>query len=280
MDTQNTERKLSQKALKSVRRRHNWALQFCNNYERLQASGFAYAMVPAMKELYDTPEEQCRNLERHLQFYNSHHSASALIIGSVTALEEQGQSELVNSIKLGLMGPLAGIGDTLQYALLSGISSMIAAGLAAEGSWLSVPVIVLPMIFCFLIRWPLFDLGYKKSIAILEDVSEASMFDKIQKFASVLGLMVIGGFIPSILQKLQVTLSYTKEITDAVTGEVNSQTLALQEIFDSILPCLLPAAVAAFAYWLIKTKKVKPLRALLIIGVIAFVLGVAGILGV
>lgn len=67
-----TNKKLSKAALSKCATRHNWGLQWCWNYERMQASGFAWAMVPVMKELYDTDEEVCSNLERHMQFYNTH----------------------------------------------------------------------------------------------------------------------------------------------------------------------------------------------------------------
>ena len=67
-----TNAKLSKKAISSACTRHNWGLQWCWNYERMQAAGYAWAMVPVIKELYDTTEDQCRQLERHMQFYNTH----------------------------------------------------------------------------------------------------------------------------------------------------------------------------------------------------------------
>ena len=94
-----TNAKLSKKALSSAAHRHNWALQWCWNYERMQAAGYAYAMVPVIKELYDDVDEQCRQLERHMQFYNTHPGASALIIGAGVALEEAYQPEIHDSLK-------------------------------------------------------------------------------------------------------------------------------------------------------------------------------------
>lgn len=112
-----TYKKISQKALQRAAFRHNCTLEWCWNYERMQATGFAYAMVPILKELYDNDEEICRNLERHLQFYNCHPGASAVIMGASIALEEGYQPEMSDSIKVALMGPLAGIGDTVQAVL-------------------------------------------------------------------------------------------------------------------------------------------------------------------
>ena len=165
-----TNAKLSEQALKQAATRHNWALQWCWNYERMQASGSAYAMVPVMKELYDNNDEICENLERHMQFYNCHPGGSAVIMGAAVALEEGYESEMSDSIKVALMGPLAGIGDTIQAVLVKPIAYIIAAGLAAEGSFLSLPVIILPLLALFLARWPLFKWGYNRSVAILEDI--------------------------------------------------------------------------------------------------------------
>ena len=92
-----TNAKLSAGALKKAINRHNWALQWCWNYEKMQAAGYAYAMVPVIKELYDDNDEQCRQLERHMQFYNTHPGASALIFGADVALEEAYQTETGDS---------------------------------------------------------------------------------------------------------------------------------------------------------------------------------------
>ena len=143
--------KLTAGALKKACSRHNWALQWCWNYEKMQAGGYAYAMVPVIKELYDGEENQCRQLERHMQFYNTHPGASALIFGAGVALEEAGQPEVHDNLKVALMGPLAGIGDTIQAVLVTPPFNIIAAGMAAEGNWASILVSTLPLLVLFLL---------------------------------------------------------------------------------------------------------------------------------
>ena len=194
-----TNAKLSEQALKKAASRHNWTLQWCWNYERMQASGFAYAMVPVLKELYDNNDEVCENLERHMQFYNCHPGGSSVIMGAAVALEEGYETDMSDSIKVALMGPLAGIGDTIQAVLVKPIAYIIAAGLAAEGSFLSLPVIILPLLALFLARWPLFKWGYKRSVAILEDIEGNTDFNTLRKAAQILGLTVVGGFVPSMI---------------------------------------------------------------------------------
>jgi len=272
-----TNAKLSEQALKKASTRHNWALQWCWNYERMQASGFAYAMVPVLKELYDNNDEVCEHLERHMQFYNCHPGGSAVIMGASVALEESYETDMSDSIKVALMGPLAGIGDTIQAVLVKPIAYIIAAGLAAEGSFLSLPVIILPLLALFLARWPLFTWGYKRSVAILEDIEGNTDFNTLRKAAQILGLTVVGGFVPSMIG-LALKYTYSKTLTDPNTGEAVVKTVALQDTLDGILPKLLPILLVAFCYWLLK-KKVTPVRVILIVAVIAFVLGALGILG-
>lgn len=270
-----TNNKLSQKALKSANARHNWALQWCWNYERMQAAGYAYAMVPVIKELYDDEDERCRNLERHMQFYNCHPGASALIMGADVALEESYQPEVGDNLKVALMGPLAGIGDTIQAVLVMPPFNIIGANLAAEGSWLSLFVTTLPLLVLWLIRFPLFNYGYKQGVNIINDVSGSNALDKLQVMASVLGVTVMGGFIPSILANLKIK-DIVRQMVNEETGEVVEQVISIQKGLDSILPYFLPIALTALCYWLIKIRKVTPLMAILLITVLGFVCGALG----
>ena len=151
----------------------------------MQAAGYAYAMVPVIKELYDDNDEQCRNLERHMQFYNTHPTASAVIFGADVALEESYETEMGDNLKVALMGPLAGIGDTIQAVLLTPPFNILAASLAVEGNWLAPVMAVLPVFALFVLRWPLFKFGYKRSVNVIEDVSGSSGFEQLQSMASV-----------------------------------------------------------------------------------------------
>ena len=272
-------RTISKKALHKTRFRHNWGLQWCMNYEKMQGSGFAYGMVPVIQDLYDSEEEQCRHLERHIQFYNCHPAGSAAICGIVCALEEKQQSDTADSIKVALMGPLASVGDTIQGVLVKPLVSLVGAGMAAEGNWLSIFMVTLPMFACFLARWPAFNLGYKQSLNLLNNMQNSFSFDKLQVAASVLGLTVIGGFIPSILgSKLQLAYQMTKTITDPATGEAVEQAFKLQESLDSLLPYILPIVFVGACYYMLKKKKMTPVKVILIIAVLTFVLGATGVM--
>lgn len=266
-------KKLSQAALKKACNRHNWALQWCWNYEKMQAAGYAYAMVPVIKELYDGEEEQCRQLERHMQFYNTHPGSSALIIGAGIALEEGGQPEVHDSLKVALMGPLAGIGDTIQAVLVTPPFNIIAAGLANEGSAIgAILASSLPILALFILRWPLFNYGYKQGANVINDVSGAGALDKLQVGANILGVTVMGGFVPSMIG-VTLPVKLGKDLTiDGATVEAKT----LQQVLDAIFPYLVPLALTFGCYYLIKYKKMSPLTVILILFVVTFVLGAIG----
>ncbi len=273
-----TNKQLSKQALKKANTRHNWTLQFCWNYERMQASGFAYSMVPVMKELYDTNDEVCENLERHMQFYNSHPGASAVIMGASVALEENYQPEVSDSIKVGLMGPMASLGDTIQAVLVQPLAYIFSAALAAEGQLLlSMLVLIVPFLAMFIARWPLFNWGYKRSVNLISDISGESDFNLLREAAQILALTVLGGFIPSMIG-ISLKPQIVQSMADPETGEMVEQAIKLQDTLDGILPYLLPIALVALCYVLLKKAKFTPVLVICIVAVACFALGALGIL--
>ena len=272
-----TNKKLSKKALSKAAFRYNVCLQWCWNYEKMQAAGYAYAMVPAFKELYDDNDEICRHLERHMQFYNTNPWAGCLQFGASLSLEEAYQCEVADSLKVALMGPLAAIGDTVSSVLLSPPLNILAASLASEGNWLAVLVAILPSLITFSFRYPLFKYGYRKGEEVISDVAGSGTFDTMQVAASILGITVIGGFVPSILSSL-----YFNDITIGSivneAGETVANTVAIQSTLDSILPYLIPIVLTAMCYTLIKKFRISPLKTILIVVVLTFVLGALGIM--
>ena len=266
--------KLSESVLKKARARHNWCLQWCWNYEKMQAAGYAYAMVPVFRQMYDDEATICRNLERHMNFYNTHPGASALIFGADVALESAGQAETGDSLKVALMGPLAGIGDTIQGVLITPPFNIIAASLAAEGNWASILVSTLPLLALFIARWPLFNYGYKQGVNIIEDVSGVGKFDKLQHGSSILGCTVMGGFVPSMLN-VKLPIKIGKDLVNEA-GEIIQEAKTLQQVLDGIMPCLVPVVFTGICYYLVKFKKAKPLISILIVALVSFVLGAIG----
>ena len=257
-------KKLSQAALRKACSRHNWALQWCWNYEKMQAAGYAYAMVPIVKELYDGEEEQCRQLERHMQFYNTHPGASALIFGAGVALEEAGQPEVHDNLKVALMGPLAGIGDSMK-ATTDSIFGAICASIAMGGSILGAILYeILNIIYYYVFGYYTYNFGYTKGMSFLTEVNESGILDRLMDAACTLGMMSVGALIPA---WCSFNLNHDFVVNDVVIN--------LQNELNNIMPGLAPLGLTLILAGLY-SKRVNSLKLVLGMFVVAFLLALVG----
>lgn len=192
--------KLSQKARMSVCWRHQF-LQGSWNYERMQNGGWCYAMIPAIKALYKDKDQQAAALKRHLEFYNTHPYVSAPIIGVTLALEEERangapvEDTAIQGVKVGMMGPLAGVGDPVFWFTVRPILGALGASMALSGN------IIGPLLFFILwnlIRmaflWYTQEFGYNVGTTIAKDLS-GGLLGKITEGASILGMFIIGALV-------------------------------------------------------------------------------------
>lgn len=242
------------------------------NYERFQALGYAFMMVPLIKKLYQSTEERASALKRHLEMYNSHPWMANPIFGATSVMEEQNakgneMKKAINNIKVGLMGPFAGIGDSLVYGTIRPILASIGAAMALQGS------IVGPILF--LVLWNVINFGFrywslmygrKTGINILKQMKESNIVQKISEGASVLGLLVLGVLVASWVN-ITTPLEYT-------TGE---ETQSVQEVLDSIMPSMLPLAATLIIIFLLR-RNISPNKILIGIFAVSFLLGGTGIL--
>ena len=249
------------------------------NYERLQATGFAQAMTPAIRRLYHTPEDIKAALKRHLVFFNTEPQWGAVIPGIVLAMEEERANgaeiddDAINSVKTGLMGPLAGIGDTLDQGTITPILLALGIGIAgvtvtggqavlgATGNPLgAILYIILESVIIIAVSYFLFTQGYYRGRTFVTDVLRSGLMDKIVVGATVLGNMVLGA-----LAAQFVTLFLAPTIT--VTGtSINLQT----GILDKIMPGLLPLAVVLTCWYLLR-RRVSPILLLVVFLIVALV---------
>ena len=244
------------------------------NYERMQALGFAYAMEPVLRRLYPDRDNYAAALQRHLVFFNTSPVVGApLIVGSAISMEEAGAPASAEGIKVGLMGPMAGIGDTLNYALYNSIIFTIAASFALQGNWFG-PVFALLFISIpyFLVRRWQFFWAYNRGKAIATDIGRG-LLDKITMGSTVFGLIVLGGFIPSIVHMVT-TLTYRQHLT--VQGKQVTQTVNVQDQLNTVLPYVLPVAVTALAYIAMKKYRLNPVWVIVGLAVIGIALGWGG----
>ena len=276
------------------------------NYERMQNLGWAYALIPAIKKLYTSKEDRAAALERHLEFFNTHPYVAAPIIGVTLALEEERANgaeiddTAIQGVKIGMMGPLAGVGDPVFWFTVRPILGALGASLAMAGN------IVGPLLFFFgwnIIRmaflWYTQELGYKAGSEITKDLS-GGIIQKITKGASILGM-----FILAVLVERWVSITFTVNLPatqlsegayiefpkgnvtgtelQGILGDVASglsltstQTNTLQGQLDSLIPGLMGLLLTFFCMWLLK-KKVSPITiiiGLFIVGIIARFFGI------
>ena len=293
---------------KSDRRKVWWRTTFLQgswNYERMQNLGWAYSLIPAIKKLYTTKEDRAAALERHLEFFNTHPYVAAPIMGVTLALEEEKANgaeiddTAIQGVKIGMMGPLAGIGDPVFWFTVRPILGALGASLASAGN------IVGPLIFFFgwnIIRmaflWYTQEFGYKAGSEITKDLS-GGLLQKITKGASILGMFILaalverwvnvtftlslpstqlskgayiefpngavtGGKLQEILGQVQSGLSLTQEKANTLQGQL-----------DSLIPGLMGLLLTFLCMWLLK-KKVSPIVmiiGLFIVGIVAHVIG-------
>jgi fructoselysine/glucoselysine PTS system EIID component len=228
------------------------ALEANFNFESWQNSGFAFSMIPVLKRLYPAKEKMSLALRRHLQFFNTTAHGSTLILGITAAMEEQNSqqegfdAESINTVKTGLMGPLAGVFDSLFWGTLKVIAAGVGISLAVNGNILG-PILFL-LVFNLphiLLRYNLTFIGYETGNKFLQNLAKSNIMDKLTTGASILGLMVIGAM-PAILMPVK---------TPIMIGTEGSQ-VALQGIFDQLVPGLLPLGLTFLAFWLVK-KNIK-----------------------
>lgn len=258
-----------------------WRYLFLNqlgwNYERMQSVGYCAAILPILRKTRPDPEEFKEAFITNLNFFNTNPVVGyPLILGAHAALEEAGASlETTEGLKVGLMGPLAGVGDTLVWALYNSIIMSIGAVMALDGNVLGpILVILLVLIPYFAVRYWQFFWAYNQGTNLIAQLG-GGMIARITELATLVGLIVIGGFAPSIVS-LGVQYEWSREVE--VRGEMTTQVVNIQQQLDAILPYMLPVLVTALAYWLLK-RGWSPIAVIGLLTVIGFIGGATGIFG-
>ena len=298
---------LSKKDRLSVALRSTF-LQGSWNYERMQNGGWCYSIIPAIKKLYKTEEDRAAALKRHLEFYNTHPYVSAPVMGVTLALEEERANgmpvddQTVQGVKVGMMGPLAGVGDPVFWFTVRPILGALGASLALSGS------IVGPLLFFVvwnIVRiaflWYTQEFGYKVGTSIAKDMS-GGLLGKVTEGASILGMFIIGAlvqrwvsisFTPVVSQVTQSKGAYIEwdklpkgaaGIKEALTqyhslganGLNQVKVTTLQQNLDQLVPGLAALLLTLLCCYLLK-KKVSPIViiiALFVVGIVARVIGI------
>ena len=235
------------------------------NYERLQALGLTNMMIHPIKKLYPK-EKQADELKKYMVFFNTEpHMVGPVIHGIALSMEEARangakiSAEDINGVRTGLMGPAAGIGDTVQQGIIFPILASIGATMALEHNYFGP--IMFTLIFeliIYSIGYWMFMYGYKKGKSSVVSILKSGLLDKVTNAFSIVGLMVVG------------TMAATRvTIKTPLVWHVGQSVIKLQSLFNQIAPSLIPLLITLLVWWLLR-KKVN--ASIIVVGI--FVVGI------
>lgn len=247
------------------------------NYTKEEAPGFVLSMMPIIEKVYDNEEDKKAAYRRHTELFLTEAHMSHIILGITAAMEEQNalkkdefDPESINAIKAALMGPFAGIGDSLYHGTLRPLVAGLCVSLIAATNYTSPLGSILFVIIMGgigqLIRYFGITQGYEKGFDLVDKIQNSGMLNKITKYAGIVACVVIGGWVSAFVW-VSTPISFT-------SGET---TIALQSVLDGLMPNLLPLVTTLTCYYLLKKKKVSPVALIIgvmILGIILYALGI------
>ena len=282
-------------------------LQGSWNYERMQNGGWCYAIIPAIKKLYKTKEERTAALKRHLEFFNTHPYLASPVMGVTLALEEERANgaavddTAIQGVKVGMMGPLAGVGDPVFWFTIRPMLGALGASLALGGNILG------PILFFVawnIIRWAFMwytqEFGYRAGSKITDDMS-GGLLQYVTSLASIMGMFVLGALIERwvsinftpVVSKTTLSKGAYIEcyklpkgaagIKEALTQQASGMALdptkvtTLQDNLNQLIPGLAALLLTFLCMWLLK-KKVSPIVIILGIFVVGIVFHLIGLM--
>lgn len=260
---------LTKKDIRSISRRWILGSQIAWNYEKQMAVGYLWAMLPIIRKLYKEPDETKEMLKTHIQFFNTTPHMGGFILGIDAATEEQEgyrAKEAVKGLKTGLMGPFAGVGDTLFGVLFPTIFGSVAAYMGQQGNITGALIWLLANIAILVFRYFTTGIGYREGAKIISSAKDK--LDALTAAATLLGITVVGALVPTVV-KANVAAKFK-------SGEI---IVKGQDILDQIMPCLIPVLVVAGIYWLLGRKRMSSTKAILLVMVLSILFYAVGFLG-
>lgn len=238
------------------------------------ASGFCYSLMPFINQYYQKEQDKKDALNRHIVWFNTTQNVSTFVMGLSASMEKENSQKTdfdassINAVKSSLMGPLAGIGDSLFWGVLRVVAAGVALSLAQDGSFLAPIVFLLvyniPSIAC---RYFLAFVGFSVGAKYIEELYASGLINILTKAACILGLIMVGGMTSNI-----VTFN---SILTVSSGE--NATLSLQSILDQIFIGIVPLTTTLLCFYLMNTKKVSFNIIIISIVVVSILLAILGI---
>ena len=282
-------KKVSKKSLNSSFWRWFYGNLTCFSHEHMQTFGYMWSMLPIIQELYETKDEQAEKLQTYYPFFNTEPQIGSIVVGITAGLEEarangaeEIDDEMINGIRAGLMGPLAGIGDSLIVGTYIPVLLVIALGLAEGGSIIGplFYIVVWNVTSIFFQKW-IYNKGYELGGSAVE-VIVGEQATALRESVIVMGQVIVGamaGTWVSITTSVQLTTSIQNKtemviegskVIEKVTGTQEVPVL-LQEKLDGAFPGVLTLLFVLGCWWLMAKKAISPIKIMLLMVVVAIV---------
>lgn len=260
--------KLTKADFQQINRRNLVGFQAGWNYERMQHSGYLWIILPQLRKIYGDNTEELKTAARThcAPFFNTSNFLNTIITGIDLAIEEEEgiQSlETVASLKTGLMGPLASIGDSIFGSLLPTIFGALAANMASQGNPLGIFIWIAVNVVVDWFRCKQTYIAYDQGMKLVTTMSD--QLNAITDAATVMGVFMVGALV-----------STNVGIVISAPIDLGGVTVDLQHICNMICPKLVPAALVGFVYWLLGKKGMTSTKAIFIVLILAIILGGLG----
>ncbi len=271
-----TKRILTKKDVSNMFLRWWWYCEQSNSFARLQSVAYCCAFIPCLKKLYgNDPEEYSAALQRHLMFFNTEGIWGSVIHGITLAMEEQRAlgapigADAITGIKAGLMGPFAGVGDTIDWATFMPLVYILFIPMAANGNMMGA---ILPFAVVGAVTYiegHIYSrLGYRLGTRAALNILQGKAINTFISCASVLGLFMMGGL----------SASMVHVVTPLYIPTAANPALVQSNILDAIAPGILPLVVILGTYKYIMSGN-SITKATLYLTAFGLVAGALGILG-
>lgn len=266
MESNATEKMLTKKDLRNMAFR-SFFLQASFSFERMQAGGWEYMLLPALKKIYkNDPDKLKAALKDHLEFFNINPFVVTPVAGIIAAMEEKGEDrEAIRGVKYALMGPMAGIGDAIIWLTIFPICQGLGASLAMQGNFAGpILSLVLFNVLHFVLQFGGIGYGYNTGLSAMSKLKTGTK--QLSKLASIVGLTVLGALIASYVSMSTPLVIYAGKVSIKLQADV----------LDKIMPNMIPLAFTFFIYWLLK-KGFKPtylFGMIIVFGIVTKALGI------
>ena len=242
-------------------------LQGSFNYERMQANGWLYGILPGLLAIHGEDTDDLKlSMAHNLEFFNTHPFLVTFVMGIILSLEQQkADINTIRAVRVAAMGPLGGIGDAIFWFTLVPIAAGICSNMAIQGNIMG-PIMFLLIfnIVQFAVRFWLMNWSYKLGTSAIELLTANAK--EFTRAASMLGVFIVGAL----------TSNYGGTAVSLVIPNGDSP-IVVQDILDGVLPKMIPLALTLGLYFLMKNKKWTPVMcigALLVLGIVGAFFGI------